>query len=304
MATAVLSSPNKRTNVRSYLETLALQKAWPLRALLRVSPALAGRAAARSFFTTWRPPVRDRDAALLVHADRSTVPFDDLRLPAWSFGDGPTVLLSHGWNGRAAQLAPLAAALATAGFRAVAFDHPAHGEAPGKRTSAPEMSRALAAVDAALGGADAVVAHSLGTVATTLAMSRDLAPRRVVYLAPPVEPRLWATSFARHLGLGPEIDAPMQRAIEAWAGVALADLDPRPLAAGIEAPLLIVHDRDDREVPHAAGEALAAAWRGARLLTTTGLGHHRVLRDPEVGEEILRFLAPLQSGPRTRPIGR
>ena len=51
-----------------------------------------------------------------------------------------------------------------------------------------------------------------------------------------------------------------------------------------------MHDLEDREVPLCEGERWARHWRGARLLDTRGLGHHRILGDPMVLDAILRFL--------------
>ena len=56
------------------------------------------------------------------------------------------------------------------------------------------------------------------------------------------------------------------------------------------APLLVLHDRQDREVPFEHGAALAAAWPGARLQPLANLGHRRMLREPRVLEEIVDFL--------------
>jgi pimeloyl-ACP methyl ester carboxylesterase len=55
-------------------------------------------------------------------------------------------------------------------------------------------------------------------------------------------------------------------------------------------PALIVHDRDDPDVPYAHGEEIARAWPGAELMTTSGLGHRSVLRDPEVIRRTVSFL--------------
>jgi len=283
------SSPPERSRVEQALYT----SAWPLRALARVSPALAGRAAARAFFTTYRPPVRPAEAALLATAERVEVPFGKQRLATWVLGDGPTVLLTHGWNGRAAQLAPLVGALATAGFRAVVFDHPGHGESPGSWTTIPEMVHALSEVDGWLGGAHAVVGHSMGAVLVTLAQARTIRPKRVVFIASPIEPTSWPKAFARRLGLPPSVDRAMLAAVEARAGTAITTIDPRPLLPTLSAPLLVVHDRSDREVPFSAGATIAATCPDAELLATDGLGHHKVLRDPQVGERVLAFLAPL-----------
>jgi len=303
MSTESLLLPtNNSTNVRTNaarggptLDERLHAAAWPLRALARVSPRLAGPAVTRAFCTPFRPPVRPAEGELLASARRVGIPFGRQRLPAWVFGEGPAVILSHGWSGRGAQLAPLAAALATAGLRAIVFDHPAHGEAAGRQTTVPEMAQALAEVDAwvdGAGGARAVVAHSVGAVATTIAMARTIAPRRVVYIAPPVDPMRWLQAFARKLGLGPAIDPPLVRGIEARARMPLSAVDPRTLAPTLLAPLLIVHDRTDAEVPFAAGEELARRWGGpATMLATEGLGHHRILRSPEVGERVLAFVA-------------
>jgi hypothetical protein len=39
------------------------------------------------------------------------------------------------------------------------------------------------------------------------------------------------------------------------------------------------------------GAAIAAAWPGAELVTTEGLGHRRILRDPAVVARVTDFLA-------------
>jgi hypothetical protein len=53
--------------------------------------------------------------------------------------------------------------------------------------------------------------------------------------------------------------------------------------------MLVVHDRDDPEVPLAAGSAVAEAWR-ARLDVTSGLGHRRILRDEAVVSAVVEFV--------------
>jgi alpha-beta hydrolase superfamily lysophospholipase len=63
---------------------------------------------------------------------------DGLRLAGWSVTPGSpraTVALFHGMRGNRARLLPRVDFLARAGYRCVAFDHRAHGESDGKRTS-------------------------------------------------------------------------------------------------------------------------------------------------------------------------
>jgi pimeloyl-ACP methyl ester carboxylesterase len=61
-------------------------------------------------------------------------------------------------------------------------------------------------------------------------------------------------------------------------------------------PLLLVHDRQDAETSWADSAAIAQAWPGSRLVTTTGLGHRRILRDPAVVAEVVGFVAAPPAG--------
>jgi len=65
--------------------------------------------------------------------------------------------------------------------------------------------------------------------------------------------------------------------------------EPLAIAPRMEMPLLVVHDENDRFVPHVEGVCLADGWPGAELVTTTGLGHHRLLRDPMVVGRVTDF---------------
>jgi pimeloyl-ACP methyl ester carboxylesterase len=67
------------------------------------------------------------------------------------------------------------------------------------------------------------------------------------------------------------------------------ELDGPELAPRLRTELLVVHDRDDREVPYEDGEETASRWPGARLVTTTGLGHRRILGDRDVVETVAAF---------------
>ena len=51
------------------------------------------------------------------------------------------------------------------------------------------------------------------------------------------------------------------------------DMDIRPLLSAIRVPTLIVHGTEDRQVPFAAAEYLAAHIPGAQLYPFQGYGH-------------------------------
>ena len=260
--------------------------------LARLPPVLATPLAARLFFVT--PPrmkVRPEAAAGLAEATAAQVTVDGRAVRFWRWGSGPVVLLMHGWGGRAAQLWPLAEALLAAGLSPVALDAPGHGATGGLWTSIPAMSRALRAVAAEVGPIHAVLAHSLGGPVVSLALRRGLAVRRVVLLSPAAEPGAWLRAWIGHFARDAARAQRMIQRVEGWVGEPMSELHVVAHATGRREPLLVVHDRDDAEVPWQSGAAIAGVWPGAVLHSTAGQGHRTLLRDPSVLQAVTAFLS-------------
>ena len=269
-----------------------------MRALERTAPQLGAALAERLFFTPPRtsltPPVRD----VLATGRPFRVCVDDARVVAWAWGHGPAVALVHGWGGRGGRLATaFVAPLLASGFSVVTFDAPGHGASDGKLSSMPQVARALTAVADAAGSLFGIVAHSMGGSASALAMAQGLQVERAVFIAPAADPARFAADFAKLLAVGPEAMAEMRRRSEARLRFRWADLNVPRMAVALDTPLLVMHDRNDPTVPWDEGAAIATAWPGAELVTTTGLGHRDIVRDPDVVAGAVDFLS--KSSPRS-----
>jgi pimeloyl-ACP methyl ester carboxylesterase len=83
----------------------------------------------------------------------------------------------------------------------------------------------------------------------------------------------------------------MQKAIEERYGVRWEDMEVPRVAPRLTAQALVIHDRDDRMMPWTHGATVARHWPGARLLSTGGLGHRRILADEGVTRAAADFIA-------------
>jgi pimeloyl-ACP methyl ester carboxylesterase len=245
----------------------------PYFALLeRYAPGLGARWAERIWFTLPRPRRAPPVGATGGHA--FTVPTRVATVVGETWGSGPTVYLLHGWGGSRRQFGAFVAPLVDAGFRVVAFDAPSHGDSrPGRygprSTTALEFASALRAVTDVHGPPHAVIAHSVGGLATAVALRDGLTPSRAVLLAPVASMMGFVGRLREALGFGDRTANELLLRAHRRVGV---------------------HDRGDRTVPVSDGVAIAQAWPGARLHLTTGLGHHRLLADPDVVAEAVRFV--------------
>lgn len=270
-----------------------------MRVLSNVSPTLAVRVFDRMWFSAPRTRASTEARAVLATGERHALDVHGKRVVAWSWGEGPTVLLLHGWGGNAGQLHAFVAPLRDAGYRVVAFDAPAHGVSDpsrhgGRRVTFFEIADALRAVSDAFGPLHALIAHSGGCAVTGLAL-RDgwTAPARIAFVSPYALPSTSIEPFGHAIGASARVTALFRARTERLLGRAWTTFDIPALAGRRDLPpLLLVHDRGDREVPFAHSRAVAGAWPRARLIATDGLGHRRLLRDAAVVAGIVEFIGP------------
>ncbi|MGE0735245.1 MAG: alpha/beta hydrolase [Alphaproteobacteria bacterium] len=258
----------------------------------RVAPGIAARWLERVFLTPQRPNGEARDLAG-IGAVPSQIDHAGRNLRVWTLGDGPSVLLVHGWSGYAGQFADIMLGLAQAGFRAVAYDAPAHGKSDGGQTNMVDFAGSILAMARACGPFVAAIAHSFGAPSTILAVERGLQVNRLVVIAPPTSLAQFGRLVARQMGLRPEIGARMQKRIERRIGKNWNELEAEHMIKGLGPrlpPLFIVHDKRDREVPWANGAAVAAVAPEAKFVTTSGLGHTKILKDESVIAQIVGFV--------------
>lgn len=274
---------NKNTIVR-FIKSTA-----PVASVL--APPLAARWLGDLFCTPQRRQVAQRELKWLQGSQRSFVNFEsDIALPIWTWGRGPTVLLVHGWSGRGSQMAVMARPLVEAGFKVVALDLPGHGEAGGKLAALPTFARAIMTAVDQVGPLHGVIAHSLGTAGVSLAHSWGLKMEKAVYLAPPENLPLYLQRAGEFLGFKSDIAPRAQEYLEERYGVAFEEARAPALGPVMNSALLVIHDDTDTEVILKEGQDLVDHWPGARLITTHGHGHHRLVRNPEVVDMAVGFM--------------
>jgi pimeloyl-ACP methyl ester carboxylesterase len=258
--------------------------------------------AARLFATPYRS---SRSRARAIQADeemqRCEITAGQQTIATYVWGEParePYALLVHGWSSFGLRFLPWVARLRQAGLAVVTFDQPGHGYSTGELCTLPDFIKTIHAIGQHYGSPTLAVGHSLGGAALTLAQAESWHAERVVVIAPAADMAGQAERFMRYIRLGEHLRERFFGWHERTTGVNVHDLDVRRYLPALGLPCLIVHDLDDREVPWGDGELYARHWSNARLLTTQGLGHHRVLDAPDVIDAVLAFVRGEHQGER------
>ena len=208
-----------------------------------------------------------------------------------------TILLVHGWAAEASFMAAFAEPLRRAGYRVVLLDLPAHGRSEGKFTNLAACARATHRVARSFEPLRGIVGHSLGgLISLWIAEGGPPLPapvpvKKIALLACPNR----FLDVTREFGAGLDLCEKAQLGFE-WrvSRVGRRSVD-RFSAANLLEPIssevLVVHSVDDERVGYMNAKAIVASGRSARLITCEGLGHARVLYDPNVIRSVTSFIA-------------
>lgn len=296
---AVIASPQKSTIVRKSLRLAALRASFAVGSWVMPRSTLQ-----RGFRLFGTPLPGGRSKALAIEptgASIRTLAHGEARITCYGWGDPerePVALLAHGWSGHALQWLPWVEPLRRAGYAVVAFDQIAHGRSSGHRATLPMFADVLQRVAQCHRPPAALLAHSLGGAAAMIALANGLQAERTVLIAPAADPLEAAQRFGGLIGLASHLSARLFDEFESLTGLPVRGLQAHLNAPRIASPALIVHDLEDREVPWSEGERYARYWPQSRLLTTTGLGHRRILTDAQVIARAIAFLSGEPVGDR------
>ncbi|GAA3963190.1 alpha/beta fold hydrolase [Hymenobacter antarcticus] len=270
---------------------------WQLKILSVVAPEVAFRLAWRLFCTPRRLPLKAWESPVLAEAVRRTIVGEagPVAVYEWGSVQAPAVVLVHGWEHRASFWRAWVPALLAAGYRVVALDGPAHGASAGRLATLTSFGGAVQAVVDTAGEVRAIVAHSFGAASVAglpVRLPGAAVLPRLVLLSAPVSPRAVATRFADFLYLSNDVVEQFATHIQQTTGRPADSFAAAAAGPGTGAErVLVMHDEGDEIVPFAEGQQIVAAWPGAVLHATRGLGHNRILRDADVVQSAVAFIA-------------
>jgi pimeloyl-ACP methyl ester carboxylesterase len=268
----------------------------------RLAPRRAVERAKRLFITPFSSSrVRAKAAQPGEEMQRGELTVGGRCIATYTWGDPgsqPYVLLVHGWSSFGLRYLPWVQPLRELGYALVAFDQPGHGLSEGRHCTLPDFIETVREVGRHFGDAALAIAHSLGGAAAALAQGEAWRAEKLILIAPAADPVAATQRFTQFVRLGEHLRGRLHDSLEAMTGINIHDLQVHRHLPSLGQPALIVHDMDDRDVPWAEGERYARHWHGARLHTTQGLGHHKVLDAPEVIEVSLAFLRGEEVGER------
>lgn len=276
--------------------------------LSRRSPQRAGDIAFRHFCEPHRSERREAGHTFLVRrarrflkdARQDVVPSPHGDIPVYVFEPETktpraTILVAHGWTAEASFMTLFGERLRHLGARAVLLDAPAHGKCRRTRSTVVDYTESVLRV-ADVFKPDYALAHSMGCFAVLHAggggppFRRRYDFKRYVLIAPPNNFGDITREFADARRMTPTARVTFERHLERVAHRRLSTFTATHLLRASGRPALLLHAKDDFEVPIRHSETIVADCRSAELLPFDGMGHRKILSSPQVVRAAVNFL--------------
>jgi pimeloyl-ACP methyl ester carboxylesterase len=282
---------------KSQINTQSLQIPKPIlltaKLLEAISPKLATLFAAKLFSTPIKHKIPKREWHMDTKSDKQKIWIPSIKkeIQIYNYGTNTKkILLVHGWSGRGTQLVKIVDELLEMGYQIVSFDAPAHGKSQGKTASMLDFIASILELEKLFGPFEFAIGHSLGGMSVLNAIKQKLNIKKAVIIGSGDIIQDIIEDFIKQLQLKPNIAITLKKHFEKKHGELMEDYAASLAAQSVKIPILIIHDKNDDDVPVKAAYNIHKHLENSELLITEGLGHRKILGNEAVIHKIKNFI--------------
>lgn len=223
-------------------------------------------------------------------ARQQRIAYDDglFMLYHWK-GDGPTLLLLHGWESNSFRWKYVLPELQKRNYNIIAIDAPAHGMTDGKLFTAIKYAGIIKTVNS-LYQPEIIMAHSVGSMATIYSLYNhpNDALKKLILLGSPNSLEVIMKGYQQLVGFNNRVYKGLNELLKTNFGYYIKDFKSSAFAKAISIETLLLHAQSDVIVPAIASQQIHNALPKSELHITNSGGHS--LHTPENTELIMAFL--------------
>lgn len=261
-----------------------------IRILSKISKKRGTKFITKLFLTPQRKTLSKSQLEYYNTGHSEFIRFNNNDIFVFTKGEGPIIMLAHGWGSNSYIFRHIIDALVEFGFSIVTFDYPAHGQSSGKQTSPIEISELLKILSDRYGSFKAIIAYSLGGISAIRALELGVQTEKLVLLSTPTTFESTFDPFLNLFNINPELQKLFFQELTDQTGVNRNRMCPMDMKYDKTVRTLIVHDKDDKIIPYTDAIAIHKELENSELILTSNLGHRGVPRTESIVREITNFL--------------
>lgn len=265
------------------------------------SPKFAAKKTFELFCTPQKGHVADNQKTFLNNAKYEQLDYNKTPIQVYKWnGTGKTVLLIHGWESNSSRWKPFIKRLQNENYNIIALDAPGHGYSGSKTFNAVLYSEFLKVVIQKY-NPEILIGHSVGCMSSILYQHKNnnQSIEKIVLLGAASEFQNIFDQFKTLLKINKRITNRLNKILFKRFGFYPHEFSTAAFIKTIKAPILMIHDTEDRVIPYSDAKLIKENAPHAKLISTTGLGHS--LKHRQVYDAVIEFLESY-TNPITIPV--
>jgi pimeloyl-ACP methyl ester carboxylesterase len=210
---------------------------------------------------------------------------------SWGNNNQDVALLLHGWNSHALSMRNFIKPLLEKNYRVITFDAPGHGKSISPNTTLVYKKLIGDLIDKYK--PKTIIAHSAGAIYALIELKTKMNDKfkNIVTIGMPLNGSYTIDAYLKEYKMHKTAQKHFWQKVESKLHVNFQDLDLRKVYADkIDFYGIIVHDVNDTTIPYSHAEELHKLWPKSQLVTTTGWGHTRILKNNEAISKVINKL--------------
>ena len=215
------------------------------------------------------------------------------KLTLYKYGNSHRkILLIHGWEGAASDFSRFYEPLVENGYEVLAVDLPGHGQSPSSRLNAIQAAKIIQCLEIEYGPFSAMIGHSFGAYSIGYAISqyKELIGIPFIGIGSPNKLSKILSNFSNFVGFSSLQNHYLSAKVEQKMNIKVDEFEYGKFIKNHEGPILIVHDKKDRQVPFRVIDEIKSETPNPNFIITEGLGHNRILGDKVTIGNIINFI--------------
>ena len=256
--------------------------------VFKLSVNLAARLTMFMFSISISKPLKENDIAFYSNGRQRKFKQGSYKFNVYEYGQGPKVLLVHGWTCSGARWKRYVDEIVSAGYTAIVMDAPGHGTSPGYCLPVPEYILCVEEVINFYDGLHSMITHSMGSLVAAVALSRSNHSEdniSLVIMNSFADCDSLISRFAKCIGIADEVMEHTREWITNYTYAPLKYFSMVDHFENINAQILYIADKQDIVVPPVEVTKILSSSKSINFLQTTGLGHR--LRSDDVISSVL-----------------